>query len=101
MPAKSIVRSPDAPAPARPRRRLRGDAHVVEEARRVQRADGFGCLVVGEGIALLDRQVREHRARLDALQAFDADVLHHERCRCMRREAARRAPQPQLSWYKR
>lgn len=68
---------------------LRRDPHVVEEARRVQRANRLGCLVVGERIALLDRQVGEHGTRFDALQAFDLDVLHHEGRRCVCRETMR------------
>jgi hypothetical protein len=55
------------------------DLDVVEEAGRIERADGVGSLVVGEGVALLDGQVRENGVRFDALQAFEPDVPHHER----------------------
>ena len=55
------------------------EAHVLEEAGRVQRLDRGGALFVIEGIADLDRQVAEYGAGLGALDAFDADVLDDER----------------------
>ena len=53
---------------------LRLDAHVAEEACRVQRLDGLRDLLVVDALADLDRQVREDGARLGALHALDADV---------------------------
>ena len=55
------------------------DANVLEEARREQRAQGGSALLVGVGVADPERQRREHRAGVGALQALDADVLQHER----------------------
>ena len=37
-----------------------------------------GRLVVGHGVADLDRQIAEYRARFGALNAFDANVLDDE-----------------------
>ena len=54
-------------------------AHVLEEAGRVQGLDRGGALVVVEGFADADRQVTEYRACLGPLDAFDPDVLHDER----------------------
>ncbi len=52
--------------------------HVAEEAGLVQGADRLLGAVAGQRVALLDRQVGEHRARCDARQAFDADVGDRE-----------------------
>ena len=58
---------------------LRLEAHVAEEACRVQRLDRLRRLLVVDALADLDRQVAEDRAGLGALHALDADVLHDER----------------------
>ena len=55
-------------------------AHVLEEAGLVQRAQRLGGLGGVEGVAALDGQVGEHGACADALQAVDADVADRERC---------------------
>ncbi len=55
------------------------DAHVLEQAGGEQRAQRRRGLVVGVGLADAERQRAEHRARIGALQAFDPDVLDHER----------------------
>ncbi len=55
------------------------DAHILEEAGRIQRLDGFSAFFIGEGFADPHRQVAEHRARLGALDAFDADILDDKR----------------------
>jgi hypothetical protein len=62
-------------------------AHVLEEAGRVQRLDGGDALVVVEGLADAHRQVAEHRAGFGTLDAFDADVLDDEGLDCERRPA--------------
>ena len=54
------------------------DAHVLEQAGGEQRAQRGGALLVGVGVADAKRQRAEHRARVGALQALDADVLDHE-----------------------
>ena len=54
------------------------EAHVLEEAGGVQGAQRALRLLLVHGFADLDRQVAEHRARLGALQALDADVLDDE-----------------------
>ena len=54
------------------------DAHVLEQAGGEQRAQRGGALVVGVGVADAKRQRAEHRARVGALQALDADVLDDE-----------------------
>ena len=54
------------------------DAHVAEESGGEQGADRVCCLLLAEGFAHPDRQIVEDGARLGALDAFDADVLHHE-----------------------
>ena len=53
-------------------------AHVREQAQRKQRTDGAGAFFVVVGVAHLHGHGREHRARLDALQAFHPDVAHGE-----------------------
>ena len=50
------------------------EAHVLEEARGVERAQRGLRLLLVHGLADLHREVAEHRARLGALQALDADV---------------------------
>ena len=53
-------------------------ADVLEEAGRVQGLDRRGCPLLRDLIADLDRQIREHRAGLGALNALDANVLDLE-----------------------
>ncbi len=67
---------------------LRLEAHVAEEAGRVQRLDGLRDLLVVDALADLDRQVREDGAGLGALHALDADVADGERVERPRRRAA-------------
>ena len=67
---------------------LRLEAHVAEEAGRVQRLDRLRDLLVVDALADLDRQVAEDRAGLGALHAFDADVADDERLERPRRERA-------------
>ena len=67
------------------------EAHVAEEAGRVQRLDRGGGLLVVDALADLDRQVAEDGAGLGALHAFDADVLDDERLE-RQRARARTAP---------
>ena len=55
------------------------DPHVLEQAGREQRAQRGRALLVVVGVADAKRQRREHGAGVGALQAFDADVLEHER----------------------
>src|ERR1700692_4662726 len=57
---------------------LRGDLDVTEEARCIKRANCFRGFVVGERVALLDRQVGEYRTGFNALKAVNPDVLHYE-----------------------
>nr|GEU28237.1 hypothetical protein [Tanacetum cinerariifolium] len=57
---------------------VRFQAHVLEEAGGVQRADGGHALVVVEGLAHAYRQVAEDRTGFRPLYALDADVLDHE-----------------------
>jgi hypothetical protein len=57
---------------------LDGDAHVLEQAGGKQRAQGGGALFVVVAVADAKGQGREHRARVSALQALDADVLQHK-----------------------
>ena len=56
------------------------DAHVLEEAGLVQRADRLGDAALVDGVAALDRQVGEDGTGADALQTVDADVADGE-CR--------------------
>src|SRR6266545_700526 len=55
------------------------EPHVAEEAGREQRLHRLRRLLVVDALADFHRQVAEHRARLGALHAFDADVAHDER----------------------
>ena len=55
------------------------DAHVLEETRGEQRAQGAGPLVVGVGVTDAEGQGREDRAGVGALKALDPDVLDDER----------------------
>src|SRR5690606_22262246 len=57
---------------------LAADADVLEEAGLVQRADRLGDARGIDAVAALDRQVGEHGAGADALQAVDADVADGE-----------------------
>ncbi len=52
---------------------------VAEEARAKQLSDGILGVGVVDAVPYFQRQVVEHRARRDALQAFYPDVLDHER----------------------
>ena len=54
------------------------DAHVAEEAGGEERTDRVRRLLLAEGFTHPHRQIVEDGARLGALDAFDADVLHHE-----------------------
>ena len=53
--------------------------HVFEEAGAVQRADRVGDLAIVHGIATVHRQVGEHGAGCNALQAVHANVAGDER----------------------
>ena len=57
---------------------LAAQRDVVEEAGLVERADGLFGAVRSQDVALLDRQVGEHRTGRDARQAIDANVRHGE-----------------------
>src|SRR3546814_465154 len=57
---------------------LAAHGHVLEEAGLVQRADRLPDVGLVDAVAALDRQVGEHGARADALQAVDADVADGE-----------------------
>ncbi len=67
------------------------EPHVAKETGREQRLHRLRRLLVVETLADLDGQVREHRARLGALDALDADVLDDERLD--RRRQRRREPE--------
>ncbi|GIX35375.1 MAG: hypothetical protein KatS3mg126_1154 [Lysobacteraceae bacterium] len=54
------------------------DLHVIEESGPEQGADRFGHARAVDPVAALDRQVGEHRAGRDPLQAVDPDVGHRE-----------------------
>ena len=54
------------------------EAHIFEEAGAEQCTHQFAAVRIGHRIAGLHRQVIEHRASGDALQAFDADILDLE-----------------------
>ncbi|MDT4830732.1 hypothetical protein FQZ97_642070 [compost metagenome] len=69
------------------------DAHVLEQSEIEQRADGRAAAVVAVRVAGLQAEGREHRARFDALQAFEADVLHGERVGCLCRAGRHREAQ--------
>ena len=73
--------------------------HVVEQAQRIQGADGRRSGFIRVGVAHAQGQRAKHRARLHTLQAFHADIAHgkrvdgprHLRCqsgRHQRRESA-------------
>ncbi len=55
------------------------DADVLEKSRGEQRLDGLGGFVIRHGLADLDGQIAEDRARFGPLNALDANVLYHER----------------------
>ena len=59
-------------------------AYVFEESGRKQGLDRRGRLFIGHGFADLDREIAEYGAGLDALDAFDADIAHHEGIECVR-----------------
>jgi hypothetical protein len=69
---------------------LNFDTHVLEETRREKRLDGLRRLLVGHGIADLDRQIAENGAGLRPLDALDANVLDRKR---LKRAGARRKEQ--------
>ncbi len=65
--------------------------YVLEQAQPEQRADRTGSLVVVVGLTDTERQRGKNGSRLDALQAFHADIAHGERIHgpgCMRDEKA-------------
>jgi hypothetical protein len=57
---------------------LHFEPYVAKKAGREQRLDRLCRLGVVDALADLDGQVREHGARLGALDALDPDVLHDE-----------------------
>src|SRR3546814_8330702 len=57
---------------------LAAHGYVLEEAGLVKRADRLPDVGLVDAVAALDRQVGEHGARADALQAVDADVADGE-----------------------
>ena len=61
--------------------------HVPEETRGEQGADRPRRFLVGHRVADLDGKIIEDGSRLDALDAFDADVAHDERIERPRRPA--------------
>jgi len=64
---------------------------VLEEAGAEQFLDGIRRLLVGHGVADLDRQIAEHRAGFRALDAFDSNVRDREwiECECGRCQEGR------------
>ena len=56
------------------------NAHVVEQAQTKKCADGGRRLFVAVGIANAHRNGPEHRAGLDPLQPFDANVFNGKWC---------------------
>ena len=54
------------------------EADIVEKPGLEQGADRLAGLGAVDGVAFLDRQIGEHGAGRNALQAVDADVLHLE-----------------------
>ena len=66
------------------------DTHVFEQTRGEQSAQGRSTFFVVVGIPNAKRQCSEDRARVGALQAFNADVFEHKRRHRLRaRHAAR------------
>ena len=57
---------------------LHFQAHVFEESGCEQRLDRRCGFFIGHGLADFDRKIAEYRARFDALDAFHADIAHHE-----------------------
>ena len=57
---------------------LTREVDIAEEAGLVQRTDRLRGAIGSQRIALLDRQIGEHRARCNARQALDADVRNRE-----------------------
>src|SRR5450830_1200499 len=55
------------------------NADILEEAGSVQGFDRCSALFIGEGLAHAHRQVAENRAGFSTLDAFDTNVLDHER----------------------
>ena len=66
------------------------DLDVLEEPGAVERAHRFGNARRVDGVAAFHRQVGEHRAGADTLQAVDADVADGERTRGGRRQRRQR-----------
>ena len=58
---------------------VRFQPYVLEETGRVERFYRRGDAILVDGVANLDRQIREHRAGFSALNALYADILDLKR----------------------
>src|SRR5690606_19220902 len=60
---------------------------------RIKALNGFACVAVGKLVAYPDRQMAEHGAGIDALNAFDADIADDKGLECVSEAGSQRSCQ--------